>query len=412
MTTPGSTNEAPPRADAALLSPLTAQLLPLVVLFFALLTSSAPVAHHVMGARELRESGSTTAQRLSEVISREAEARPVLWRYDSIRLLAHLGTYREEPHVVHLSVVDLDGAPIGNGPAPPSDGVTWCTAPIVVRGRPIGAVWVGMSLAGLRERSLVLLGVFGSLSALLSALVYGVSTRSARRAETRIDALVDRLSVTRAEARIRTLQREALARQDEERRAIARDLHDTVGQTLTAIRIQAQLIAGDASSSASDRKRGETIAMTTDATIEDVRRALDRLRPAMLDEIGLLPALQRLVDDAGERGDLVSTAELPEVLDVPTAVGTAIFRIVQESLTNVVRHARASSVEVAIERVDGLVRMRIRDDGRGPASAEASAGRGLGFARERAEILGGRFEVRTRERGGTEIYVELPASSD
>jgi signal transduction histidine kinase len=251
----------------------------------------------------------------------------------------------------------------------------------------------------------------------LSALVYTIATRSARAAEARIAALVEQLAAASVEERTRALRLAALAEQEEDRRAIARDLHDSVGQALTAIRIQTEVLSthlalrGGADEASA--KVVSSIASATDTTIEEVRRALGRLRPAALDEIGLVAAIARLCDDAEERCGLTLTRRLEDVRGLPATTETALYRIVQEALTNVSRHARgASAVEVTLAREGADVILEIADDGPGVAQGEGGSGRGVRGMRERAELLGGRFELLGRVPRGTIVRARVPGSLD
>jgi two-component system sensor histidine kinase UhpB len=273
---------------------------------------------------------------------------------------------------------------------------------------------VGSSRAALRQRALALLLGFAVLAVILALLVYAIALRSARGAEERIAALVERLAAQTTEERVRALRLGAIAAQEEDRRAIARDLHDSVAQSLTAIRIQTEVLSAHLarSDAASREPLGAIVAgmaRTTDATIEEVRRALARLRPAALDEIGLARAIGRLADDAGERLGLEITRELDVPGGLAATVETAIYRIVQEALTNVVRHAQGvTRVRVSLAERGALLVVDIEDDGAGLAAPEGHEGSGLRGMRERAELLGGRFEAARRSPRGTRIHAEIP----
>ena len=275
-------------------------------------------------------------------------------------------------------------------------------------------MWVGSSRATIRQRALALLGGFALLSVLLSVLVYAIALRSARSAEARIARLVGELAARATEERVRALRLAAIAAQEEDRRAIARDLHDSVGQSLTAIRIQTQLLGSHLGrTEPSSRETATTlaaqIAKSTDTTLEEVRRALARLRPAALDEVGLGAAVERLADDAAEQLGVEVARELAVPTGLPTAVETAIYRIVQEALTNVARHARGvTRVRVAIRGERERVHIAVEDDGPGLSDTGPGEGRGMIGMRERAELLGGRFETSPVEPHGTRVVAEVP----
>lgn len=404
-------------ARGAITGTLRERLAPLLVVFGALFAISAPLAFFVMGARELDDRGHSLATQAAETLARYAEEQPVLWRYDSLKLVEHLRYFEAQSDVVRIDVLDARGVPIDAASyTPPDEAVAWASAPITVGGRPLGVVWVGSSRAALRQRALVLFVAFSLLAVVLALLVYAIALRNARAAEDRIAALVERLAARSMEERIRALRLAAIAAQEEDRRAIARDLHDSVAQSLTAIRIQTEVLSGhlarsDDAASARERLTSivQGIAHATDGTIEEVRRALARLRPAALDEIGLARAIGRLADDAAERLgiDIVRDVAIPAGL--ATTVETAVYRIVQEALTNVVRHARsASEVRLAISERDEQLVVEIEDDGPGLVAKDGHEGSGLRGMRERAELLGGRFEVVPRDTRGTRVRAEIP----
>ena len=143
------------------------------------------------------------------------------------------------------------------------------------------------------------------------------------------------------------------------------------------------------------------------ATIADVRRIVDGLRPVALDELGLVESLRRLVDGAPTGGPQVRL--VADDADSPAAaVELAAYRIVQEALTNVLRHSGAAECEVAVHGDDGHLVVRVTDDGRGPEAVDRRTGSGLETMRERAEELGGSLELLDPPGGGTVVRAVLP----
>jgi signal transduction histidine kinase len=203
------------------------------------------------------------------------------------------------------------------------------------------------------------------------------------------------------------------AAKEEERRHIARELHDELGQSLTAIKLNLALLAAGADASA--RARLEETTGIVDASIRATRELSRAMRPPLLDEVGLVAALRAFVDEQARRSSLAFR------LFAPTALGRgapeleiAAFRIVQEAVTNVLRHAEASSVSIELTGADQSLGLVVRDDGRG-FDTDAIFGRiedghhlGLVGMRERARALGGRFDVSSTAGQGTEIRVVLP----
>jgi signal transduction histidine kinase len=198
-------------------------------------------------------------------------------------------------------------------------------------------------------------------------------------------------------AQLEQLTRLVLRAQEEERRRIARALHDEAGQILTAVKIELDL----------DGRR-EASAMVGRA-LAQVRDLTNLLRPTVLDDLGLLPALRGLVDDFGKATRIQAQLSGPEALPALAAdVEVAVYRVVQEALTNVARHARASRADVVIVVADGLVRVTVVDDGLG-ITGEPEPHLGLLGMRERVTELGGRLSVGNQPGAGARIEATLPA---
>ena len=140
-----------------------------------------------------------------------------------------------------------------------------------------------------------------------------------------------------------------------------------------------------------------------------MRRLAVELRPKVLDDFGLVPALERLTEGFGEQTGIAVDLEAGTLGErLPLEVETAIYRIVQEALTNVVKHARAGRVSVLVTRVDGRIRAVIEDDGGGFDPAQRGDGIGLIGMRERIELLDGTFTVESSETSGTTLAAEVP----
>jgi len=205
--------------------------------------------------------------------------------------------------------------------------------------------------------------------------------------------------------------RRVVEAQELERRRLARELHDETGQALTSILLGLKGLEdklGDPSARAATGELRELVV----STLQDVRRLAVELRPSALDDFGLVAAVERLAASFGEQTGITvdfQTALADERL--PEEVETALYRIVQESLTNVVKHARARHVSILLARRDSAVKAVIEDDGQGFDSAEdANAGFGLLGMRERLALLGGRLEVESSGEAGTTVAVEVPVS--
>ncbi len=204
---------------------------------------------------------------------------------------------------------------------------------------------------------------------------------------------------------------------EEESSRIARELHDEIGQALTAIKIHLQTLQRRADAAAVAADLSESIGMAERA-LQQVRNLSLDLRPSVLDDLGLAAALRwyldrqaRLSGFAAEFAEL--STDLPPVR-LPRELETACFRVVQQALTNVAQHARARNVRVELRRKDGDLSISIRDDGVGfdvaAARAQARGGRSLGILgmEERVLLLKGAFEVRSEPAGGAEVFARFP----
>jgi len=201
------------------------------------------------------------------------------------------------------------------------------------------------------------------------------------------------------------------AAQEEERQRFARELHDGLVPALASLSIRLHTV-GKHLEREVHWLAGEIkeLAQQAQASSRDIRRLIHDLRPVALDELGLVPALREHLAECQREHGLASelVADVPERL--PPAVETALFRIVQEAVNNVLRHAQAQHVRVALTRVDSQVRLDVTDDGQGFGLQLPRPGRQIGLwsMRERVEQLGGRFEVSSVPGRGTTVSAVVP----
>ncbi|PRQ03255.1 Sensor histidine kinase LiaS [Enhygromyxa salina] len=423
---------------------LAARLGPLAFFLLVVVAISAPLVYLVMGVKTIRTRANSTARLVAELIHEEAQQRPVLWRYDAPKLLRHVSLQTAHQSIVRIDLTDEQGRLIELGQAAPSASdreLLWHSEPIEVE-REVGRVWVGVTSREVeRQASLIFLG-FAALGALLAGVMYGLPVKAIVEAEKRIDAsqralehlnvnleatVVERSSQLREaldevrdkEQRLRELSGRAVALQEAERRSLSRELHDSAGQALTAIRINLQILAELAGNDGAKAMATRTVELA-DSTLEEIRRVVNRLAPAVLDDLGLQGAIERHCDDFSERTGVEIDYQFGD-LDEPgvdTGVETAAYRIVQESLTNVARHANAERVTIDLRRLDaGAVHDRIAidiaDDGRGfdVEEVRAKGRRGLEGMRERVELLGGTIEISATPGRGAQIHVTLPVTA-
>lgn len=198
-----------------------------------------------------------------------------------------------------------------------------------------------------------------------------------------------------------------------ERTRIAREIHDSLGQALTALKLQLAALQDGATKQGSPlaASLSET-ALMVDDMIKGVRRIATELRPPILDQLGLPAALEWLAQDFSRRSGIVcKTTILPTDAAIAGELATALFRIVQEALTNVSRHADASQVNVELGMKNGCMALEIGDDGKGITETAATGPSSLGILgmRERAAALGGVLEVAPGAGGGTRVVAWFPA---
>ena len=207
--------------------------------------------------------------------------------------------------------------------------------------------------------------------------------------------------------------RDALRRvvegQELERRRLARELHDETGQALTSILLGLRRVE-DAPTKEAARGAATELRAEIVKTLQSVRRLAVELRPKALDDFGLVPALERLADAfSGDSGIAIDVQANLDEARLPAEVETALYRIAQEALTNVAKHAGAGHVSVVVTRRDGAVTVVVEDDGRG-FGATGGDGDGLGLVgmKERVGLLGGRLAIESTEGSGTTIVAEVP----
>lgn len=209
-----------------------------------------------------------------------------------------------------------------------------------------------------------------------------------------------------------------LASQEQERRRIAAELHDSLGQNLLLVKNHAQLALAHREPSAEPRLQLQAIDRLAELSIAEVRHIAHDLRPYQIDHLGLTQAIAALIDNAARSTGIVFQKQLDSVDDLfAPELAIHVYRIVQECLNNVLKHAAAQKVVIQLDRDVREVRFEIRDDGRGfamkPAPAGiATSGLGLKNLAERARILNGTFDIQSQPGKGTRVTIVIPISED
>lgn len=361
-------------------------MLPLVAVVSVLFAASAPLAYHVQKRAELVADARGDAFRIAQRVAETATQRPRLWRYDAAKLqewIAAEGLERAAAVAIH----DQHGAALSLGRQPGGQwppGLLWGRAVM-----PAATVWVGIDSQPMWAGTWQLALAFSLLAALLGLLLYLLPMRVVAGAEARVKELVEELALTLPE---------------DERRRIARELHDGAGQALTAARLHLAALKR-----ASDVDPGPlaTISAHVDQAMDEVRRSTTALLPPEIEELGLKGALEQHCAAFARATRLEVVCQVGALQHLDGRTATACYRIVQEGLNNVVKHAGASRAWVRVGVASGALRLELVDNGAGFAPG-IRAGSGLRSMQERAQALGGTLEASTDEGGGARIDAVLP----
>ena len=218
--------------------------------------------------------------------------------------------------------------------------------------------------------------------------------------------MLDRLEGERRES-----ARRALMIQEGERRRVARELHDEVGQTLTGVMLQVEGLAPAIPENL--HEQFDELRETARRGTEDVRRIASRLRPEALEDLGLQSALAALASAFGEQARVRVHRRLEPALSLSDEQELVVYRVAQEALTNIARHAGATHVDLCLQREGSDALLTVRDDGRGVSTqALSSSSHGIRGMRERAMLIDAPLTIRTPPGGGTEVELRIPMRSD
>ncbi len=306
-----------------------------------------------------------------------------------------------------VRVDDLQADPDAYAPTGRVAGVrALLIVPIVRRFEAVGVIVAGdrstpEALAGDDER---LLQAYATRTVLVLELNQALSAE-----RNRADA-VERLvaSEIRDAARRETLRRVVEA-QERERRRLAIELHDETGQSLAAVLMGLRRLE-ESTDPATVRATVDELRETVVNAVQELRALAVELRPKALDDFGLSPALERLIDTYSRRTGLTVDSHLDGLEPrLPEPVESALYRIVQEALTNIAKHAGASTVSIVTRRDEGRIVLIVEDNGTGFDAAAPAGGLGLVSMRERAELLGGSLRVESGTEQGTTLVIEVPA---
>ncbi|MCK6544387.1 histidine kinase [Myxococcota bacterium] len=225
------------------------------------------------------------------------------------------------------------------------------------------------------------------------------------------------VALEHAKEQLRALAMRLESAHESERRRLAREVHDVLGQMLTALKLDVAALKRRGAKQPPEalpeaiEASTRSLSAMLDALVDAVRRLARDLRPTVLDDLGLVAALEAHGREVADRSELKIDFDVPTTpIELPAELGIALFRIFQESLTNILRHAQATRVLVVVRVAGHSIELSVVDDGRGMSTEETRDSRGLGLLgmRERASLLGGSFDITGRPGRGTVVTVRLP----
>jgi len=296
--------------------------------------------------------------------------------------------------------------------------------PLVTQGHTLGTITLVVSAESGRQYTAVDLALAEELArraalAVDNARIYAEAQQLNAELEERVgqrtaelEAAITQLENSRAQLLL--LAQHDQTRREEDRARMAREVHDELGQALTGLKMDLAWLQRHAGPKQRDlRQKFRDMSDLVDTTIQSVRRIATELRPVMLDDLGLIPAMEWQLQELQERSGIRCqfTSSLEEVA-LGAEETTVLFRILQETLTNVVRHATATEVQVALEVEQGYVCLRVQDNGRGITESEAHDSKAFGLLgmRERVLLRSGDFSIQGTPGQGTTVVIRLPLS--
>ncbi len=403
------------------------KMLPLAIVAGLVVFAAPSISYYFVSEDELGSQARIYAEQLAGGVQLAAEQAPYLWRYNISKILMSTASHRSQRDISAVTISDCKGAVIfgsrelelGTGEARGPSG--W--APVRVGSQIIAGVWVAMDASEHQRRRRTVAMVFLLLGSALGIMLYLFPTRVVSRQARLLGQTVDNLEraerelheanldlsrrVRDAVSEVHAISERLVNVQEEERLRIARDLHDGVGQVVTALRIALRL-AGSRTGTEREDHLADATALAEEILAE-IRAAVFALRPAELGEGGLEDVLRDCVERFEIRTRFpASFRAVGDISAVPEQVGSLVFRVLQESLTNVARHSEAREVGVEVSVSDGVLALEVADDGRGFDADTVERGSGLRGIRERVLFAGGKMELESTPESGTRLRCTFP----
>jgi signal transduction histidine kinase len=367
-------------------------MLPVAALAASVLATVPPLSYRIVAWHKLESQAGAYASSISTSIARTAEHDPYLWRYNLPKVLQATSRHRGQPDIGEVRVTDCLGEALFS-PERLSLGTGETTGPIgraPVRPRNHTVAWVEVRSDPRHEVTVLeqIATASATLGCAVGLFVFMLPVRFVRRRAREIAEAVARV-------------------QETERSRIGRDLHDSVGQALTALQIDLEMARHRPGQV--DERLGKCVA-TCEETLEDLRRVVHDLRSPEITAVGLTEFLRAYVDRFEVRTGISASFRASGGDVKSQAVATCLFRILQEALTNVSRHATTHEVGVVVSVSHDAVSLEVADAGHGFDLARTMPGSGLRGMRERCESLGGVLAIESSVGAGTRIAARLPLS--
>lgn len=409
---------------APLAPPFARRMAPLALVAGVIFGAVVPAVYQTFALRARSAEARVWAQDAAATLERQARLRPALWPYDVPALLAATDVVVRSPVFGRVRVDARRERVFESGPAHRPDEVSgW--APVLATGRVAGRVEVRLDASGIRASAKLLWAAALLGGVLLALALYFVPVVTVRRGDARDAELWSALENANAtlEARVAERTAELSAReaelsalgarlvqvQEEERARISRDLHDELGQTLTGLRLRLTTLSSVLGEAHPGNVHLDAALGAVDEGVEQVRHLAHRMRPAALDGLGLSAALRGHAEQwAANAG--VRLVEALDDAEPPPEHAEVFFRVAQEALTNIARHAGARTVTLTLGPFDDGWRLVVEDDGRGLPPPAPARRRGLGLvgARERVEQAGGYLDLEPATPSGVRVVAWLP----
>jgi len=405
------------------------RMLPVAALAGLVVAAAPPLSYRAVAWPKVRGQAGLYAASLAAATGRLVSEQPYLWRFNADKVLEATAGHRGQPDIRSVRITDCagqtlfepSGADRGAG-AGDGDGeglAGW--APILRAGEAVGFVEVRVDTSAER-RALGAIALFSALAGLaMGLLLYRFPTRVVRRQSGILEETLSRLRgaevalteanqqlavrVEEAVAEARRLSERVVSVQEEERRRIARDLHDSVGQDLPALALELTLARGPGEDRAAHLQEAERCC---EEAVREVRRVVHDLAPPELTAGALTEILRAYTERFEVRTGTAASFRLLGRSPTSQEVACCLLRVLQEALTNVARHARAGEVGVTLDVGEDFAALEVADDGAGFDPAQPASGAGLRGIRERCALAGGKMELASALGEGTRLKVRLP----